>query len=119
VGSEQGERDPLEAEPETCGMDITAVRKREPMRMGEVVLVVVERDDGGRLRAGDLHQDLEFERLLPLAASIRPLRPKKGSVAMSEAGSSPSPPSISSERSSHRFRHSTTVSGSPSRTISR
>ena len=64
----------------------------DPVGAREVVLVVVERGDRGRLRPGDRHEDLELQ--LPAragcAASIRPLRPKNGSVATSSLPRRPS-----------------------------
>ena len=120
---EERERDALEAEAEARG-----VRRRSPpasrdaVGRGEVVLVVVERRDRGRLvdrRSGTRTSNLSSCSRW-LAASIRPLRPKNGSRGDVEVGVEPEAAQQRDRAVAPACRATRcTVSGSPIRTISR
>ena len=50
VGPEQRQRDPLEAEPQARGVGHATVGQLDPVRLREVLLVVVERRDAPSAR---------------------------------------------------------------------
>ena len=100
-----------------------AVGELDPVGEAEVVLVVVERRDRGRLRPGDLARAARTSApaRAGCAASIRPLRPKNGSLATSSSTLEPERrEQLDGPRRATRSRHaSDRLAARRSRTISR
>ena len=89
---EERDHDALEAEADARGMRAGAVCRVDVEDVAEVLLVVVERSDRGRLVLGPhRHEQLELELLRPAAFAfiMRPPRPKNGSLAAARPTLSP------------------------------
>jgi hypothetical protein len=66
VRAQQGEHDSLVSEPQASRMRDAAIGQLDPVGLTKVLAVVVERGQRRRLRAGDLHQQLELQALVAL-----------------------------------------------------
>src|SRR5437762_2728988 len=81
VVPEECQRDPLHAETDAGAVRGLAVCVDQVPGPAEMILVVVEAEAGGGLRAGDRDQQLEFEALLALALGENyPGAPEEGIV---------------------------------------
>ena len=72
MGAQQRQHDSLVSEPEARRVRDATIGQLDPVGLAKVLSVVVERGQRRRLRAGDLHQQLQLEALIALIGRQHP-----------------------------------------------